>query len=208
ISDLLPQVFEPLANLVRGPKEMRLDRSGIEAGDSGDFRNRKLFEMLENENRALSRRQSVHRRREPLPNLTRHRAAFRRGVRMRGDIAGARFVLPAGRRLVKVEDEAAPLQSVFAPVDADSRQPGLEGRAFAKVVQVLIRLEETFLRRAVGLPNIAQEAVGDASDPPVVPADEVLEGLRMAGANLLDQAALIDAGIGLARNHRESRHIR
>src|SRR6266498_4394590 len=128
---------------------------------------------------------------------------------MRRDLPRPRLLFPVARHLVKVEDEPAALQAVLAPVDADARQPGLEGRAQAEVFQVLVRLEEALLRRAVRLSVIAQEAVGNPGDPLLIPAHEILEGLGLSGADLLDQPGFIDAGIRLTRNHREwkSGHI-
>src|SRR6266498_1407848 len=128
---------------------------------------------------------------------------------MRRKLPRPRLFFPAGRRLVKVEDEPTALQAILAPVDTDARQPGLEGRAQAEVVQVLVRLEEALLRGAVRLSGIAQEAVGDPGDPLLILAHEILEGLGFPGADLLDQPGFIDAGIRLTRDHREwkSGHI-
>src|SRR5260370_28842510 len=103
MSGLLPEILESLANLARGPKEVRLDRPRVEAGDSGDLRNRKLLEMLQHEDRALAGRKRFHRGAQSIPNLSRHRAALRGRVRMRRQFV--RPLLFAARgTLVKVED--------------------------------------------------------------------------------------------------------
>src|ERR1700687_4386892 len=120
----------------------------------------------------------------------------------------SRLLIGARRRLVKVEDEAAALEPVLAPVDADPRQPRFEGGAFAEVVQVLVCLEKALLSGAVRFSRVAQETVGQAGDLAVVTANEILEGLGAAGPNLFDQSTLVDSGISLAGDHRKFRHIR
>ena len=126
-------------------------------------------------------------------------------IRVR-DLARAHLLVLVGGRLVEVEDETAALQPVLAAVDADPRQPCLKRRALAKILQVLVGPQEALLRRAVRLARVAEEPVGDPRDPPLVTPDEVLEGLRLPGADLLDQAAFVDAGGCLTRNHREYWH--
>src|SRR6266542_3092510 len=129
--------------------------------------------MLQDKNGSLPRRQGLHGPAQALADLARKGTALGRGVRMRRDFSRPRFLFPLARHLVKVEDEPAALQAVLAPVDADARQPGLEGRAQAEVIQVLVRLEEALLRGAVRLSGIAQEAVGDPGDPLLIPAHEI-----------------------------------
>src|SRR6266542_509706 len=136
--------------------------------------------MLQDENGPLPRRQGLHSPAQPLADLSRKGTALGRGVRMRRKLPRPRLFFPAGRRLVRVEDEPTALQAILAPVDTDARQPGLEGRAQAEVVQVLVRLEEALLRGAVRLSGIAQEAVGDPGDPLLIPAHEILEGLGLS----------------------------
>src|SRR5712692_10202488 len=102
MSGLLPEILEPLANLARGPKEVRLDRSGVEAGDSGDLRNRELLEMLQDEDRALAGRKRFHRGAQSIPNLSRHRAALRGRVGMGRELPRPRFLVGARGRLMKV----------------------------------------------------------------------------------------------------------
>src|SRR6266567_6724459 len=208
MSGLLPKILEPLANLPRSPKEVGLDRSAVEAGDSGNLRNRELLEMLQDENRALAGRKRFHRRAQSIPNLSRHRAALRGRIRMGRELMWSRLLFAARRRLMEVEDEAAALEPVLAPVDADPRQPGFEGRAFPEVVQVLVCLQEALLGGAVRLPGVPQQAVGHPGDLAVVAMDEILEGLGTPGPNLFDQSTLVDSGISLAGDHREFRHIR
>ena len=115
------------------------------------------------------------------------------------------FVL-AGRRLMEVENETAALQPVFAPVDADPRQPGLERRAFAKLTQALIGPQETLLGRAIGLPRVSQEAVGDPRNLLLILPDEVLEEIGLSAPDLLDQETLVDRNRCLAGNHGKSGH--
>src|SRR5712692_6596104 len=109
MSGLLPEILEPLANLARGPKEVRLDRSAVEAGDSGDLRNRELLEVLQDEDRALAGRKRFHRGAQSISNLSRHRAALRGRVGMRRELQRPSFLVGARGRLMKVEDEAAAL---------------------------------------------------------------------------------------------------
>ena len=135
--------------------------------DLGDLRDRHLLEVLHHEDRPLPGRE-----RADAP------AGAARGSRVRPPGARARdrrlrrellrapplvLVLAAGR-LMEVQHEAAPLQPVLAPVDADPRQPGLERRALPEVVEALVRAQEALLRRAVGFPRVAQESVGDPRD--------------------------------------------
>jgi len=110
--------------------------------------------------------------------------------------------------LVEVEDQAAPLQAILAPVDADPGQPGLERGALAELAEVLPRPEKALLRGAVGLAHVPEEAVGDARDLALVLPDEVLEPFRISGADLLDQARFVDAGVRLAGDHGQNRHNR
>ena len=126
---------------------------------------------------------------------------------MRGRVARPGLVALFGRPLVEVEDQPAPLEPVLAPVDADAGQPGLEARPSPEFVQVLVGAQEALLGGAVGFPEIPQHPVGDARDLALVATDEVLEGLRLPGADLGDQPGLVHAGVGLPRNHRQSVHM-
>src|SRR5262249_34942232 len=126
---------------------------------------------------------------------------------MRRELSRTRLSVLFDGGLMEVEDEPAPLQPVLAPVDADSGDPGLEGRSLPKIVQVLIRAQKTLLRRAVGLAGIAKEPISDTRDLPLVASDEVFERFRSSGAHFFDEAALVDPGISLARNHGKGWHI-
>ena len=109
-------------------KRCDLTVPGVEPRDLGDLRDRQLLEVLQQEDRPLARRKDV---RSPARSRSRiSREMARRSGDGSGcgvDVARARLVVVlACRRLVEVDDEAAPLQPVLAPVDADARQPGLE----------------------------------------------------------------------------------
>src|SRR5262249_31542225 len=193
------EIRQPLANLVGGTEEMRLDRPRIEAGRLGDLGDRHLLEVLHHEDRPLPGRQPVDGLSEPLPDLASSGAALGRGPRGRRELLDPVRLLALTRgRLVKVEDEAAPLEPVLAPVDTDPGQPGLEGGALPEVVEVLVRPQEALLRRAVGLAGVAQEAVGDSGDLLLVLADGGSHKVGLPGPDLLDQPGFIDPRFGLA----------
>src|SRR5262245_12747309 len=172
------EIGEPPADLLGGPKKVRLDRPGVQARDVGDLGNRHFLEVLHHEDRALPRRQRLDSGAEPLTDLASGGAALRRRLGSRRDVLRTfgRVVLTGGA-LVEIEDEAAALQAILAPVDADPRQPRLEGRALTERVETLIRPQEAFLRRAVRFPGVAQEPVGDACDPLLILPHEILEQL-------------------------------
>src|SRR5262249_45178215 len=190
-----------------GSKQMRLDCPGIQTGELRDLRDRKLFEMFEDEDRLLARRKRLHCRAETLADLPRHRAALRRGLRVGGDLSGSGLLLLLGRSLVKVENQSAALQTVLAPVDANPREPSLEGGAFSKIAEILVGAQEALLCGAVGLSRVPKQPVSNAGDLALILVDEILEGLRAPRADLSDEAALVDSSVCFPWNHRQSRHI-
>src|SRR5260221_8515023 len=116
--------------------------------------------MFQDEDGPLPRRERLHGLPQPIADLTGERAALGGRIRVR-DLARAHLLVLVGRRLVEVEDETAALQPVLAAVDADPRQPRLERRALAEVLQVLVGPQEALLRRAVRLARVAEEPIGD-----------------------------------------------
>ena len=121
---------QPRADLLRGAKEMRLDRPRVESGDVRDLRNRELLEMLQLKDRLLPLREQTDRLTKPLADLPRDGEPLGGRIRVRRGVFRTRIVVVLfPRRLVKVEDEPPALQAVLAPVDADPGQPRLEGRA-------------------------------------------------------------------------------
>src|SRR5438132_7885234 len=167
MSGLLLQIAQALTDLVCGAEEMGLDRSRVQAGELRDLGDRELLEVLQHEDRLLAGRQCFDRLAKPLPDLARVRPALRRRLRVRSGLARPPF-LGVLRRLVEVENETPALQPVLAPVDADPSEPGLEGRAFPELVQVLPGAEKALLRRAVRFSRIVQQPVRDSRDPALV----------------------------------------
>src|SRR5262249_6404640 len=142
-------------------------------------------------------------------NLASRRPALGRRIRVRCPLLRSvpRLVL-ARRTLVEIENQAAPLQPVLAPVDADARQPCLEGRALPERVQALIRAKEALLRRAVRLSPVTEEAIGHSRDLFLVLPDEILEQLRVPGADFPDEPRLVGRRRRLAGDHGQSGHMR
>src|SRR6266540_6359908 len=170
---------------------MGLDRTGVQPRELRDLGDRELLEVFQSEHRLLARRQRFDRFSKALPDLARVRSPLGRRVRMRRRVARPP-VVSAVCSLMEIQDQTAALQPVLAPVDADPREPGLEARPFPELVQVPPRAQKALLRRAVGLPRVAQQAVSDPSDPALILADEVLEAPGVAGADLLDLARFVD----------------
>src|SRR5437764_14713848 len=100
--------------------------------------------MLQNEDGPLPRRERLQGLPRPRADLTGKRPPLGRRVRVR-DFARTHLVVLVRGRLVEVEDETAALQPVLAAVDADPRQPCLERRALAEILQVLVGPQEALL---------------------------------------------------------------
>ena len=76
----------------------------------------------------------------------------------------------------------------------------------ADLTEALIGPQETLLGRAIGLPRVSQEAVGDPRDLLLILPDEVLEEIGLSAPDLLDQETLVDRNRCLAGNHGKSGH--